>query len=342
MTFFFLLCLVGISSLFFYSIKSFTVAILIAFLLFRYFNRVYLFLQKKINRNLAATTVVLLVLIGIVLPVSFFGITIYQEIINNYKNIEASINDILQVLQNPEVEKFLAKFGIEFNSIFTELQTHLGNFVQWSFKSFSGTFLGIISGTFNLLIILYLLYFLCLDGKIFFKRLSEFLPLENEKRFYTKIIYMTDAVFLGVIVIAICEGIIGGALLYFLGVKSFIFWSIVMMVFAMLPLLGTNTILVPFAIYLFVNGSYLQATIVLLVGLGGSTISQNIIKPKIIGDKSGMHPAFIVLSTLGGIAGFGFIGIFIGPIICALFLVFWQEFAREFLHNTDSKNLKQK
>ena len=68
----------------------------------------------------------------------------------------------------------------------------------------------------------------------------------------------------------------------------------------------------------------------LCVGLGGSTISQNIIKPKIIGDKSGLHPAFIVLSTLGGIACFGLIGVFLGPIICVLFIVCWEEFAQKY------------
>ena len=154
--------------------------------------------------------------------------------------------------------------------------------------------------------------------------------MEDEAKFSKKIIEMTDAVFLGVIVIGIVEGFIGGVILYFFNVDSFVFWGLVMMICAMLPLLGTNTILIPFAIYQLTIGDYVGALIIFVIGFGGSTISQNIIKPKIIGDKSGMHPAFIILSTLGGIACFGLIGVFIGPIICVLFLVFWDEFSYKF------------
>ena len=57
---------------------------------------------------------------------------------------------------------------------------------------------------------------------------------------------MTDAVFLGVIVISAIEGFVGGTMLYFFKVESFIFWGLVMSICAILPLLGINTILVSF------------------------------------------------------------------------------------------------
>jgi predicted PurR-regulated permease PerM len=43
-----------------------------------------------------------------------------------------------------------------------------------------------------------------------------------------------------------------------------------------------------------------------------------------------MPDYLILLSTLGGLAGFGLAGIIIGPIIAAFFLSIWQMAEQEF------------
>jgi len=45
----------------------------------------------------------------------------------------------------------------------------------------------------------------------------------------------------------------------------------------------------------------------------------NILKPRIIGEKSGVHPVLVMFGALGGLAIFGMIGFIIGPLILAIF-----------------------
>ena len=55
----------------------------------------------------------------------------------------------------------------------------------------------------------------------------------------------------------------------------------------------------------------------------------NILKPKLIGDKAGMHPVFVLLGVLGGLALFGFAGFLIGPLILAIFKSFIDIYEKE-------------
>jgi predicted PurR-regulated permease PerM len=56
----------------------------------------------------------------------------------------------------------------------------------------------------------------------------------------------------------------------------------------------------------------------------------NVLRPVLVGRDTRMPDYLILLSTLGGLAGFGLAGIIIGPIIAAFFLSIWQMAEREF------------
>jgi len=67
-------------------------------------------------------------------------------------------------------------------------------------------------------------------------------------------------------------------------------------------------------------GSYVKAVILLV--FCGVIISNldNFLKPFLIGGKTKIHNLLIFFSVLGGIVKFGVLGIFLGPLILALFL----------------------
>ena len=61
----------------------------------------------------------------------------------------------------------------------------------------------------------------------------------------------------------------------------------------------------------------------------GTIFSQNILRPKLIGDRTGLHPALVLVSTIGGLSWLGLIGFLVGPIIATLFVVIWEQFATQ-------------
>ena len=55
----------------------------------------------------------------------------------------------------------------------------------------------------------------------------------------------------------------------------------------------------------------------------------NILKPKIIGSKGGLHPVLVLLGVVGGLKFLGFVGIIIGPIILAMLVTFIEIYEEE-------------
>ena len=47
----------------------------------------------------------------------------------------------------------------------------------------------------------------------------------------------------------------------------------------------------------------------------------NIVRPLVIGSRVELHPLLLLFALLGGLQVFGFIGIFIGPLIISLIAV---------------------
>jgi len=55
----------------------------------------------------------------------------------------------------------------------------------------------------------------------------------------------------------------------------------------------------------------------------------NILKPKLIGDKSGLHPVLVLLSVVGGLNFLGVIGVIIGPMILTALVTFINIYEEE-------------
>jgi len=60
--------------------------------------------------------------------------------------------------------------------------------------------------------------------------------------------------------------------------------------------------------------------------------SDNILKPRIMGQKAGVHPAVILLGILGGIFLLGPLGVLVGPIVLSLTTVVIEAY---FLHDLE-------
>ena len=58
----------------------------------------------------------------------------------------------------------------------------------------------------------------------------------------------------------------------------------------------------------------------MLFGIFALAYIDNIIRAKLIGDRARVHPAIVLIGAFGGLLSFGFIGIFIGPLIITVFI----------------------
>ncbi len=82
----------------------------------------------------------------------------------------------------------------------------------------------------------------------------------------------------------------------------------------LLPVLGVGTVLVPWAAVCFITGDMARG-IGLLVLLTVMYIVRQIIEPKILGSRMGLHPAFVLFAVYAGFRLLGIFGMIIAPMI---------------------------
>ena len=59
------------------------------------------------------------------------------------------------------------------------------------------------------------------------------------------------------------------------------------------------------------------------------SVIDNILKPKIIGDRTNVHPAVILIGLIGGLMFFGMAGVVLGPLVLALLIVVLEIYRKE-------------
>lgn len=173
----------------------------------------------------------------------------------------------------------------------------------------------------GLLVLVFLLYYFLVDGRRLLGWLAMVSPIEEEvvERLFGEIDAVTWAVMKSHVFVALLEGILGGIGLYVLGVPNVAFWTVVMVVVSFLPAIGIWLIWAPAVGYLVVIGEPISAVLLLVYGITVLSVIDNYVRALLVDMDAGVHPALVLVGVIGGIYVFGILGLFIGPILLAVF-----------------------
>ena len=179
---------------------------------------------------------------------------------------------------------------------------------------------GVTSFVVNSVITIFTLFFLFREGKSLRRRVAVVTPLSAEQfeRLFNGIENTIIGTVYGGLVVAAVQGALIGIALWIFGIPSPVLWGAVAAFFALLPLVGTAIVWVPATIYLLATGHYWQA--IVLVGWGAGIVGtiDNILRPYLISGRVQMHTLLIFFAVFGGVSVFGFLGLFVGPVILAI------------------------
>jgi len=184
----------------------------------------------------------------------------------------------------------------------------------------------------NLFIFILALFFLLKDGENFLRYFKRLIPMKNEYKnaLFLRFKDVSEAVFKDTILVAMIQGILVGIGFYLFNFSSSIFWGVIAAFFALIPLIGTAIIWLPAVVYLFLNDQLLFSILFLLYGTIIVGLSDNILRPFMLKGKIKVHPFIILISILGGLEVFGFLGIFVGPVIISLLISVFQLYKLDF------------
>ncbi|MCE3224659.1 MAG: conserved rane protein of unknown function [Nitrospira sp.] len=184
----------------------------------------------------------------------------------------------------------------------------------------------------DFLVMVFTLFFLFRDGDRYYKNFYAAIPLESDhkNKLFERMDGTISAVMQGTLLTALAQGIAAGVSYWALGVRFAIFLGALSAIFSLLPFGGTSLVWIPVAIYLFVTGSIVKGCIMIGVGVGLVGLMDNLLQPFLIGNKAQLPMLFLFFASLGGLASFGLLGLFLGPIILAVLLETFRIYQDEF------------
>ena len=258
------------------------------------------------------------------------------------------------VMLEPKIEKFLydpslfvamAKDAInEFESatgfdIFTESS------IDSMVNRLSGFLPALINNSVDLLvnltILLFLLYFMLVNGKEIEKYLGHIMPLNqnNITLLVTETKRLVKASAIGILLISIIQGITATLGYYIFGVNEFVLWGFLTGVFAFFPFIGTLMIWVPLVISMYAGGDSWNATGLFIYSLIVTGNIDYVARITILRKLGHVHPVVTILGVIVGLNLFGFIGFIFGPLLISYIILMFRIYSNEFLHKDPGKDI---
>lgn len=305
------------------------------------FYPVYIFLCKrlKIWKHFASAITIMLIFLFIIIPIAFFLAIISNQAISFYQQVVANKEVILSTIKN--IESSTASNGyinthilnltknIDWTKQITEFVQFISNFLISGIQRLSSNMLYTF---FILFIMFYTMYYLLLDGESMLKSILDKLPLGNalQKKLIDKFYHTTRSTIIATAVVGILEGVISTIIFSIADVPSALFWGLMVFLFSIIPAIGANAVWIPVGFVKLMVSPPWQGAFILISCFIIITFIDYIIRPKLIGKDSALHPMVVMFATLGGLIAFGLPGFILGPIIAALFIVVWEVFGQAF------------
>lgn len=320
---------VGLTILFFYMMAPFLVPFIVggvcAILCYPLYER----LKKFLHFHLAAFLTTLLLTMGVLAPIVYLIYSGTYRIIELLKTLRIVRNGqtIDELIDHPSIRSAIA-FTSKWISIDKEwIQNQALDLIQTIVEKLSGivgSFLGGMPGLFIAVFIVILsTYFFLTDGAKFLRFLASLSPMNAERSadLYGAFERSCRGVVLGLFVSGVVQGILMTILFTVTGLPDPIFVFLLTVVAGMIPIVGSAPIWIVAILYHFGHHSMLYALTMLLGGIAVST-SDNIVRPLVMKGQAEMHPLLALVSVFGAINLFGPTGIFLGPVIAAVFISF--------------------
>ena len=284
--------------------------------------------QQLVRPRLGATRTALLltflVLVLLVLPIAFAGSALLDEGQQLVTSVRAQLENKGgaaawlhtawgwargKVPMLPPEEEAIAR-----------VTAGMGDMAGFMASRAGGLLKGAAAFLFNLLIILGILFFLLRDSPLFGSSLRRLLPFgeDQNERLVTLTRDLVSASVTATLAIAVLQGLIGGVAFALLGIGGAAVWGLLMGILSFLPLVGATLIWLPAAVWLMLSGSLGKGIGLLLMGAVVLGSVDNLVRPLLLSGKSRMNTLVMIMSLMGGLSAFGFIGIVLGPLVAAV------------------------
>ena len=324
-----------------FRLAVFYIPFVIAFVLYLLIEPAIKKLMKKFKLSRKLSSIIMFVIVfGTILSLLIWGIvTIVSEATNLLTNFNTYYEKISSTIQN-----FVSNFKIDSINIPTQLRQILQDTTASLLEKSSGIFQDFLQ---NLLafvtsiptIAIYFavtilsLYFICTDKIYMIDEIEHHFPERWVKNMAKHLKDITKSLGgylksqLTLIGISFVISLIGLYIMSFAGLNvGFPLLIALGIAFVdALPILGSGTVMIPWAIISGINGD-LTLGISIIVLLIIMSITRQFLEPKIVSGKIGVHPIFTMIAMYTGFRIIGIFGMLLGPILLIIFKNIFKDF----------------
>ncbi|WP_347464316.1 AI-2E family transporter [Acinetobacter thermotolerans] len=288
--------------------------------------------------NVSAVLMMLIVTLVVGIPLTFAifllqheGRNLYFELQKQVFSGHLNVPEFIRKLPivGKEISRTLREINNDPNSIAQNISLWIQGHLNYGKVLFSEISKNLVKLGFAMLS----LFFFYRDGQIILKQVSKALEKVIGPRVHHYLDTISDttrAVVYGVGLTAIAQALLAGVSYFVAGVPNPMVLTIITFIFALIPF-GPPMAYGAVSLWLFSQGQTIEAIGVMAWGVCIVSTADNVIRPLVISGATQIPFLLIMFGVLGGIASFGLIGVFIGPVILAVLLAIW----REWLHETD-------
>ncbi|MDR1743586.1 MAG: AI-2E family transporter [Dysgonamonadaceae bacterium] len=282
------------------------------------------FTQKlHLGRGLSATIIIIEALLFFLIPLTGLALLVADTLSGIHIDPDAIKNQVTDFIDTIEDRVGFQILTAENLSVLPKIGTTIVQALGASLYSF----------VINILVILFLLYYMLYSSKSFENTIREILPFQEENKKIlseeTKLIIHANA--LGIPLLAAVQGLFAYFGYLFFGVDNPMLYAIITAICTILPIVGTAIVWVPLSISLILSGDITNGILIFIYGfliIGGVDNVARLMLQKILAD---IHPLITVFGVLVGIPMFGFWGVIFGPLILSLFILFINMYRHEYV-----------
>ncbi len=294
--------------------------------------------RPTLSASLMITLVILIV--GIPLTFAIFilqheGRNLYIDLQRQMSSGHLTVPDLIRDL--PIIGKEISRTVNEINADPTTLSQNIGAWIQGHMNYGKFILNEITKNLVKLSFAIMSLFFFYRDGQMILAQVSKALEMLIGPRIHhylDTISETTRAVVYGVGLTAVAQSILAGISYFVADVPNPMVLTIMTFLLALIPF-GPPVSYTAVSLWLFSKGHTVEAIGVMAWGVCVVSTADNVIRPLVISGATKIPFLLIMFGVLGGLASFGLVGLFIGPVILAILLAIW----REWLHETEEPKM---
>jgi predicted PurR-regulated permease PerM len=177
------------------------------------------------------------------------------------------------------------------------------------------------------------LYYLLQEPEAAWRQVRPFIPFSarNAEILRERFRGVTISTLIGTLLTASIQGLLVGVAFWVTGIPNALFWGVVTVIVAILPVVGSALVWGPGVLHLALEGRYWMAVGLAVWGAVVVGNVDNVIRPVVFRRWAQIHPFITILGAFAGIRYFGLLGLLIGPLAISYFFELIRMYKEEYL-----------